>query len=232
MNHAWHPKIGNKLECIHCNRDYISHMDIVACEACGAPRKCDIFGDLKNPKAMLLCDSCADKERKANDDVLVRTKTLIDVARSIDDTITYNGDVFNAKTIALIELKRALDSDESLSVEERKYKFHELLAERYSKLKKVVFQLDKKKEDLTIEQLVIAKNLRSYGDDVRKEIREKIAQADANYAPPIKRVIKAVVKPLEKKSAIDILIDKMMLMNPALTTREDALNFIRTFKKE
>ncbi len=229
MNHGYKAKTGS-VECIHCNRDYIAHLDITSCEACGLSRRCDLFGDIRNPKTMLLCEECTRKEIAANDNVLSRTKILADAAR-IDDSITYNADFFNAKTVALIELKKVIDADTSLNEQEKKYAFQETIAQRYEKLKKVVFALDKKKEELVVEQLVIAKNLRSFGDSIRKDIRERIATADSNYAPPIKKLIKPVVKSVEKKSAMDVLIDKMMLMDSSIKTREEALEHIRSYAK-
>jgi len=232
MNHSWLASKTNKLVCIHCNRDYISHMDIVACDACGLPRRCDLFGDILNPKTMLLCIDCTNKEIKANDEVIERTKIWQDAAK-IDDSITYNGDFFNAKTVAIIELKRSIDEDASIEPDKKKFKFMELLAARYAKFSKVAFLLEKKTDEIKLEKLAIAKSLRSFGDSLRKDIREQIAIADSNYAPPIvKKPVRAVVKPLEKKSAIDMLIDKMMLMDSGIKTREEALEQIRTFKKD
>jgi hypothetical protein len=133
-------------------------------------------------------------------------RDIINESRAIDSSITYNGDVFNAKTIAHIDLKKAIWADSSLSEDEKQFKFQSELAARYQHLKAVVFELDNKKHDAVVEQLAIGQTLRDLGNSIRAEISAKLKELDNQYQPTIKKPIKPSVK-VEKKSPMDRLIE-------------------------
>lgn len=133
-------------------------------------------------------------------------KQVIEDSKKIDSSITYNGDVFNAKTIALIELKKAVFADDSIPANEKNHAYQNLVAERYVHLKEVVFKLEQQVFEATVESKVLAEDLRTFGNELRKEIRDKIQNADNQYQPPVKAAVKPRLPKGDKISAKDTLI--------------------------
>lgn len=217
MNHKFAAGLANKENCKFCGFPVLPHLNLSGCETCGKVGMLEIFF-LGRDKA-LLCEVCISKEMEVSRaleevtmtpeaqaervEVMNVTMTVQQMAREIDSSIHYNGDVFNAKTVALIEVKKSIDAEAELSAEQKNYKFQEFILTRYQHLKARVFELDGEKIDLITEQMVIQKSLRELGEEVRKEIREGFKIADANYTPPEKivkpRLPKQVsVSPMEK----------------------------------
>src|SRR5262245_19003808 len=116
VEHNWTPSALNEKICHYCRRNYLAHQSYATCDACGKVGSVNLFGPVDNPKSMLLCPTC---ERKEIETAIVESKKDVELhgearvlehnasmlvrAREIDQSIRYNGDVFNAKTIALAE---------------------------------------------------------------------------------------------------------------------------------
>src|SRR3974377_91832 len=107
MRHEFQPSKINSTNCAACARDFISHTAAATCEVCGKIGPCDLFGALKSPHTKLQCQSCIDAEIKSNDEIIAKS-SVITHARDIDNSIRYNGDLFNAKVTAIIDLKKAI----------------------------------------------------------------------------------------------------------------------------
>lgn len=222
MNHQFLPSQTNKNICQICKYDYLSaHSPLAKCEACDSNKELEFFPDNTHIKKMLLCAACIQKELAiavsvSQADIVINGQTRVEqtiaLAKERDQTIRYNGDFFNAQVMALEDVRNEINKDESLTADEKAFQFQNYLAERIVHLKKVVFELDEKKHQAVTEELVVRKSLRELGQEIKKEIQEKIKQADSNYE--IKSTIKAV-KPTVKKattSTYDKLVQAFMLL--------------------
>ncbi len=229
MNHSFLASQLDRAICNTCKRDYLSHTVLAVCEACGAKENCDIFGSPSNPKAMLLCISCTRKEESANDVILVKTQvSIIEKSREIDQSIRYNGDFFNAETIAISQLKKELDDNNDLSVDAKAHKLHELVMERIEGFKKRIVEIDNEKHELVAKQQAGIKSLRELGNAVREEIRERLKQSDANYT-----AAKVIITPKLTKPRLDPferLVEAYSLVHDV--SKDDARAFLRKGKAE
>lgn len=232
MKHKFSPQLTNPKLCKECSRDYISHTYAARCESCGKQIECDVYPidnlvdtSIENK---LWCWPCKDVEVQLLIDRVTesanKNREIQDLARDVNENIRYDGDVFNAKTIALVELKQAYLNDESIPQEDRSLRYQEALGKQLTHFKEVLFQKQGEVHDIQVEMLVIKKSLRDFGNDLKKEIREQLRISDSTYvvAPPIKINVKPKAQP---KSRLDKAIDAMLLLNPKLT-REEAMKMI------
>lgn len=198
------------------------HTTGATCESCD---RTDCNVELIGNTAM--CYTCANMHN-ASLKASYTPKQVIEDSRAIDSSLTYNGDFFNAATIPTIELKRAIDSDDSLSEDEKQWKFQSELAARYEHFKDVVFLKQEELHQANLQVLHISKTIREFGDNVRKEVRERIKQADEKYIPQVpKGVVKVKVK--AKLSPMDNMIASIMDTAKAsgkVMTREQAIELI------
>ncbi len=237
MNHPWHPLTGKPNECITCHRNYMAHTPIATCDSCNFVGLCDINQFTSN---MLLCANCELREvQTMNDHTIEKTKVfsdhreielnhnheLVAASRDIDSSIRVIGDVFNARTIALSELKQAILSESSGTEQEKLWKYQNEVMTRYRHLKDVVFDLDNKKHEAVSEQHAIVESLRSFGNDLHTKIREELKESDKNYLPVIK--VPKIVKP--KQSQFDRLVEQKALDSGISLdeARELLTNFIK-----
>lgn len=214
MKHPFNPSENNKIICSTCDRPYIDHTDAADCESCGKMGPCELNGQKK-----LLCASCynialdtliigADTRNKPYEPLPAKELTpqeIIEQSRQIDSSIRYNGDFYNAATIAIVELKKAIDNNSEIPAEEKNLVFQKELADRYYKLSQAVFELDSEKFKLVTEQLAIHNTLRDFGNDLRKEARERIRESDILYQPVAPKKIEKVVK-REKKDPFETMV--------------------------
>jgi len=204
-------------------------MNTAICEACGRSGPCEVFGRYDNPKAMLLCALCTEKEVAANDVIVDRTKVMIEnppfaslqlvsgnptveLARNIDASIKYNGDFFNAKTIANQVVIDSIMADESIgTIQERQFAVHKFVSERLQHFKFTILAKRDEEREAATEQLAWIHNLRQFGEKYRMEVRETIKANDANYQPQV--IVKAPKIPAAKKNPMDRLIEAYALMH-------------------
>jgi hypothetical protein len=239
MKHTFIASLNNKGECATCKRDYISHTKAAICEACSNVGECDIFGNPSNPKAMLLCVDCLSKEQEINNNILLRTqvsineksvldtieKDIVEQSKEIDNSIQFSGDIFNAETIGLAQLKAAvLANEHNGNSDERMFVYQKLVIERIEHYKSVIFQLDEEKHKLVSKQRAAIENLREFGSQLRQEIRDRIKQSDSTYTPHQVVKIPKISKP--KVSAYDRLIESLATMKGI--SKEEAEKLIKT----
>jgi hypothetical protein len=206
VKHTFTTSQLNPKECATCRRGIMDHLRTAKCESCDAIGECNVIDNI------LMCESCEREHLLATKEVIetkiADAQSVIAEAKKIDSTIRYNGDFFNAKTIAIAEIKETIWKDDSIPKEEKQFKFQSVIAARYENLKQVIFKLDEQKHDATVEQLAITKTLRDLGTELRDEIRAKIKEVDSTYVPvKIKPKIKAA-----KKTPMDRMIEALALM--------------------
>lgn len=210
MNHIFLASSSDKSICQVCTRSFLAHTKAATCESCGKMGECEWYKEANE----LLCWVCKDSQieqviAKANESAEVNRpiNAIIAEAAEIDRNIKYNGDFYNAKTVAIVDLKKAIEADSTIT--NKSHELQRVMMTRFAHLKSVVFELDKQKHDAVVEQLVIGKTLRELGNDLRTEYREALKNSDNAYQP----VAPVVAKPkLVKKTAHDRLIEALAEM--------------------
>ena len=161
--------------------------------------------DTKNYSGVWLCWSCRDTQIEtvitSVNEHASKTEVINQVlsdARSIDSTIRYNGDVFNARTVSNSDLKRAIWSDDTLTTDQKQHKYYATIAQRYEILAQAVFVLNNEILDRTNEMLADAQTLRDEKNELAKEYAAKMKEADSSYVPIVPKEVKPKVKPVKK----------------------------------
>jgi hypothetical protein len=195
-----------------------------------------------------MCDSCWQKEQQLKSEVMkpeniearinstrINPTTPIDsqviqTSKAIDSSITVRTDLFNAATVAIMDIKKAIDSDESIT--NKPAKLAETLLERFNHYKQVVFELNEKIVEAGTEQKAIQVYLNQLANSLRAEEREKYKISDINYKPnapksPIVRSIsttgtkKKIDKALAKKYSMELGINEFTFHSFALQMNGD-----------
>ena len=118
---------------------------------------------------------------------------ILQEARNIDNSIGVRTDVFNAATAAIVEVKKVIDADASIT--NKPYALASELMSRFSHFKNVVFQAQETIVDANNNQRAIQQYLNNMANTLRAEEREKLKIADINYRPnPVKT---PTVKPIK-----------------------------------
>lgn len=244
MDHKFQSSIGDAIKCARCKFPEHLHGDDAPCEACNTP------ADLRLFNTILLCPACIEKEKQyiikelspeaaegrveAHND---RMNATIQLARSTDEAIQIRTDLFNAATVAIVALKEAIDSDDSIP--NKPYALAEELKKRFEHYKTVVFEYNEKIVDAGNQQKAIQVYLNNLANQLRVEEREKLKIADISYKPekvkPVKPAsIKTASKKLDKaelrKYAAELGIPEftlqMIVVSKGLTV-EAAANLLR-----
>jgi len=246
MNHSFTPSIVDKEKCAICKQDAIAHTEQATCQACNNVGPVDLkYGNF------LMCKSCQEKELKAEQERMkpenqqARVEAMnasmnarIRESQAIDSSIQVRGDLFNAATVAIVDLKKAIDDDSQIT--NKPYALAETLMQRFQHFKNVVFEANEKIIDATNNQKAIQVYLNNLANQLRVEEREKLKLADINYKPgnikPVKpNVIKtSAAKKLDKaelkKYAAELGIAEftlqMLVVSKGITV-EQAANLLR-----
>lgn len=202
MDHSFIPSQFNSSVCAKCKYDEISHTGRATCECCSNSGVMNIFTD------MLMCSSCIEKEMiainnhqtpdkqesRAKEYQINSLNDFLQRSRDIDDRIQIRQDIFNAQTIAIVELKTAIDADDSIT--NKPFALAEELDRRYKHLKQVIFEENEKQIERGNEQKAIQIYLNNLANQLRVEEREKLKLTDISYKPNDK---KPVVKKINLK---------------------------------
>ena len=107
----------------------------------------------------------------------------------IDATIKISTDIFNAKTIAIHEIKKAIDEDPAIPADQKHFTLAKLLEARYDKLVDIIFSANATKTEAENEQRAIQTHYNDLGKRLKDEERAKIRLKDATYKPIEKVVV-------------------------------------------
>jgi len=139
---------------------------------------------------MWMCDECWNKEEAVAERAKESTSILI-VAKQIDSAIELKSDVYNAATVAAVEIKAAIEHDNSIPADQKGYAYTKACAERLAHMKKVMFE---KREELIKDETIARMWLTEVQDSAAKlqaEHRAHFRNLDVNYKP-------VVVKPAKQ----------------------------------
>jgi hypothetical protein len=235
-----HSFVVNKLNpklCGFCNRDFMSHTKKAQCNDCKKITDCELFGT--SPSAKLLCPSCTEIAIHNNTVILEGTKIkrelnalefalngTVEQAKEIDNATRLSGDIFNAHTIPYVVIRDSIEQDETIPQDEKAFRVHEAIMARIESFKPLIRKLDDEKHQLVIQQMAGINLLRDYGNGLRKEIRERLREADNNYIVPVAEVKPRIKK--ETKGTVDRLVESLALAKGI--SIEDAAELLRKGK--
>jgi len=134
-------------------------------------------------------------------------------SRDIDTHIQVSTDIFNAATIAIVEIEKAIDADELIT--NKPWAKAQSLLDRFQHYKKVQQEHNQGIIDAVNYQKALQTRLNTLANDLRDEEREKLRLADLNYKP---RNIKMPV------TAKTIRLSKQKIDNVALRRYAAELN--------
>lgn len=195
-------------KCSVCNHTDKSHG---SCECCNS------FDTLVKFKTILMCQDCYHKElhltqisEAGAEDRVIQLNDVIRQTKIIDAGIQVRSDLFNAATIAINDIKAAIDNDPNIT--NKPYVLAETLKKRFNHYKQVVFELNEKAIEAGNHQKAIQIYLNQLANQLRVEEREKLKIQDINYKPnPIKV---ASPKPIKTRTTAN-KIDKVELRKAA-----------------
>ena len=171
-------------------------------------------------KTMVMCQECYAKEKNltaiseatAEDRVnqmhetMDANRILIQAVKA-DSSIATRTDIFNAETVAINDLAKAIQADDTII--NKPYKLAEMLKARFEHFRNVVFQLNEQLVEVGNQQKAIQVYLNNMANTLRAEEREKLKIADINYKP---QAIKPIVTgPRVVKTRTSKVLDKKEL---------------------
>lgn len=146
------------------------------------------------------------KERISANEVLRQS-------RDVDNRVQVSADIFNAATVAIVELEKAIDDD--VAITNKPWAKAQVLLDRFQHFKNVQAQANQTIIEATNHQKALQTRLNVLANDLREEEREKLRLADLNYKP---RNIKIPV------TAKTIRLSKQKIDNVALRRYAAELN--------
>lgn len=173
---------------------------------------------------MWFCDTCWEKEESATkintspDAINSRLAAVESVHESrydnpitnaitntkdIDSKIQVRTDLFNSATTAIIELKAAIDADDTIP--NKPYSLASTLKYRFEHYRHIVFELNEQIVEAGNNQRAIQVYLNTLANQLRAEERESLKLADINYKPisPKVAVKRISTSQTGKKTKID-----------------------------
>jgi hypothetical protein len=148
-----------------------------------------------------MCDECWEKDNKLTaesmkpENVAARVEAVnkpgmiaIEAAKIIDNSIQVRTDIFNAATESIINIKKAIDEDASIT--NKPYALAETLKNRFEHFKTVIFEAQETIVQAGNEQKAIQTYLNTLANKLHAEEREKLKIADINYRPQVVKPVK------------------------------------------
>ena len=130
---------------------------------------------------ILICVNCLNPPSSTTPEE--RNATARQKWLEVDTQIRISTDIFNLKTMAIHEMKKAIDEDPSVPADQKYFELAKLLDSRYTKLIDVIFGARNEVIQAENEQRAIQVYYNELGKRLRTEEREKIRLKDANYKP-------------------------------------------------
>ncbi len=218
MNHPFVASHANANICGRCKFPLIAHTNDAECEACGNKAAVEIrYGN------MLMCAACWEKELALKNEPMesgvtvvqsedIQNKILIE-SKHIDSSLEVRQDVYNAETIAIVDIKKAVYEDEAIT--NKPYVVAERLLDRLTHFRKIGFELNEQIQNNNNQQRALQQELNSLSNTLRNEEREKLKLADINYKP--NQIKPRAIKPISTSSTSKrAKIDKVALKKAAV----------------
>jgi len=185
---------------------------------------------------MMMCSDCLAKQNAAI--------TTIETAVKIDQSVQIKTDLFNAATVAAVELRGAVQADASISDDDKNFRYAEMCLERFNHMQSVIFQTRTEATEL-MERLNKQENearmwqtqVQTTAATLRQELRDKFKAMDVTYSPvsvktPKPKAVKApskntasqrqAIHDAAKKYNVSAPLLSMMLLNHKSMSPDEA----------
>jgi hypothetical protein len=154
--------------------------------------------------------------------------------KEIDNSIKIQTDIFNAKTIAIHELKVAIDNDPA--IENKNFALAQSVEARFNHLRDVIFSKRQEITEAENEQKAIQVYYNELAKKLRTEEREKIRLKDAQYKPAevivkkpravtVKKFDKVAIRDAARESGIPEAVLQMLCIAKGFTPLEAVRHF-------
>lgn len=175
---------GNPL-CEDCHAKQNPPAQIFCFTRCGRP----VTSPVELAKRQPRCEECAAQSEKAVKELQTHMSNY--QLNRISNLIETRTDIFNADTIAIVELKARIDADPNVA--NKAYELARILREDYDHTVARVFELNEQLQVAGNKQKAIQSYLNELSNQLRNDEREKLRIADINYKPnPIQPKVKSI----------------------------------------
>jgi hypothetical protein len=147
----------------------------ILCFLCKSPVESPVELAKKQPR----CEQCAAKAAKTVEELKAHMDSY--KANRISNLIEVRTDIFNADTLAIVDLKAKIDNDPNIA--NKAYELARILKEDYEHTVARVFELNEQLQVAGNKQKAIQTYLNNLANQLRAEEREKLRIADINYKP-------------------------------------------------
>lgn len=171
--------------------------------------ECEVCPDKPNVRVTLchnniwMCDDCVAKDNELRNSISDTEKQkklneVLDKSRAIDQSINVKTDLFNAATIPAVELKAAIDADDSIPANMKHFRYTEECDIRYQQYKKAVFQQRQELLEAENAMRMWQTQVRTFAATLSAEQREKFKESDLNYTPTTPKTVKPAAPKVSK----------------------------------
>lgn len=198
MDHEFNRSVLDAVICVVCKKHEKFHGINSECEACDYVGELTLFAD------MCLCPNCIKEELETSAShqspelqaERLAEHNLLEESRRIDMSIQTRSDIYNAETIAILEIEQAINQD--TTIENKQFAIASELVTRVKHFQEVLLGLDEKKVEVANQQRATQTYLNTLSVKLRTEERERLRLADLTYDPKAPKPIKKVIK-IDKK---------------------------------
>lgn len=179
---------------------------------------------------MWMCDTCWSKEKVLLDaakEVKVEQQhvnKMLAESERIDSSAELKTDLFNAATIAMVELEAAIDNDSEIT--NKDFAKAEAAAKRVQHFKSLIFDKRKELNELENVQRAQQSRLQVLASRIREEERKKLQIESPDYAPAKPKSAKPASE--RKPSAGKMKLDELKQAAEKVGLPADAVSGIRS----
>lgn len=134
-----------------------------------------------------MCDDCRAYEHKLSKQIETSNQLIIE-SRRVDESILIKQDIYNAHTIALSEIKAAIQADDSIPPSDKDLLYTQECEKKYKQQTEVIFGLKAQLAEAENIQKVWKVATQEAASVLRAEQRALFAKIDVNYQPSVKSI--------------------------------------------
>lgn len=141
---------------------------------------CERTDSIKKVGDSLVCPDHINENKKVEQPP-ININEVLRKAQTVDTSVSTRADLFNAETVAIADLFKAIDED--ASIVNKPFAKATALQERINHQKQVIFELNQRIVDEHSRQRAVQQSLNQLANNLRSEEREKLKLQDINYKP-------------------------------------------------
>lgn len=185
MDHKFSSSIIDSSKCKICKRPEQDHGSDAECEVCSK------HGDCVDVNGILMCPGCLENEisgKKEESKQMAQTnplnsgnpiQRLADMVRDSDARISSRPEFFNAETMAIEDIRKQLESDNS--VLNKRFELAQIVYQRVVDFEKALFEVNQTRFEMNDRQQANRVYLQSLSQQLTAEEREKVRLKDISY---------------------------------------------------